>query len=63
MKVKFSALIVAALFSTAFLGACSTAPEHDAAAQAQSAIKLEARNWDSFSRLLNFTPTPSAIWR
>lgn len=38
------------IFSTAFLGACSTAPEHDAAAQAQSAIKLEARNWDSFNR-------------
>lgn len=50
MKIKFSALVVAAFFSTAFLGACSTAPEHDAAAQAQSAIKLEARNWDSFNR-------------
>ena len=52
MKVKFSALIVAALFSTAFLGACSTAPEHDAAsaAQAQGAVKLEARNWDTFNR-------------
>ena len=52
MKVKFSALIVAAFFSTAFLGACSTAPEHDAAsaAQAQGAVKLEARNWDTFNR-------------
>ena len=49
MKFKSSVLILAALFSSAFLSGCASSPENTAApsVQQQSAIKLEARNWDA----------------
>ena len=52
MKFKSSVLILAAVFSSAFLSGCASSPENTAApsVQQQSAIKLEARNWDAFNR-------------
>lgn len=55
MKFRSSVLVLAALLSTAFLGACASSPEHatvlaSSSAQVQSAIKLDAKNWDDFNR-------------
>ena len=51
MKYKSSVLILAAVFSAAFLGGCATAPEATSpTVQLQSVVKLENRNWDPFNK-------------
>jgi phosphoserine phosphatase len=51
MKQKTVVLLLAAVFSSVFVGGCATEPTSGASmAQTQKAVKLADRNWDSFNK-------------